>query len=105
MTDWSYGADLTGDGLPDLLVYVGDRLLLYPGEAKGGRPLAGRALWSFPVSGAPKREQRNGEDAEGPGPERERALEILELPGGDRIAFAKGAQKDGRTVLTFVDRR
>jgi hypothetical protein len=105
VTDWRYGADLTGDGLPDLLVYVGDRLLLYPGEAKGGRPVTGRALWSFQVSGAPKREQRNGEDAEGPGPERERSLEVLELPGGGRIAFAKGAQKDGRTVLTFVERR
>jgi VCBS repeat protein len=103
VTDWRYGADLTGDGLPDLLVYVGDRLLLYPGEAKG-RPVAGRALWSFSVPGAPRREPRNGEDAEGPGPERERSLELLELPGGGRIAFAKGAQKDGRTVLTFVHR-
>ncbi|MFL6262781.1 MAG: FG-GAP repeat domain-containing protein [Thermoanaerobaculia bacterium] len=102
VTDWRYGADLTGDGLPDLLVYVGDRLLLYPGEAKG-RPVAGKALWSFPVSGAPKREQRNEE--EGEGPERERSLEVLELPGGGRIAFARGAQKDGRTVLTFVERR
>lgn len=105
VTDWSYGADLTGDGLPDLLVYVGDRLLLYPGEAKGGRPVSGRALWSFPVSGAPRREQRSDEDAEGPGPERERSLEVLELPGGGKIAFAKGAQGDGRTVLTFVERR
>ncbi|HEY4595861.1 MAG TPA: VCBS repeat-containing protein [Thermoanaerobaculia bacterium] len=105
VTDWSYGADWTGDGLPDLLVYVGDHLLLYPGEAKGSRPLAGKALWSFPVPGAPKREQRNDEDAEGPGPERERSLELLELPGGGKIAFARGAQKDGRTVLTFVERR
>lgn len=105
VTGWRYGADLTGDGLPDLLVYLGDRLLLYPGEAKGSRPLAGRALWSFPVSGAPKREQRNEEDAESPNPELERFLEVLELPGGGRIAYARGAQKDGRTVLTFVERR
>ena len=105
VTDWRYGADLTGDGLPDLLVYVGDRLLLYPGEAKGSRPVSGKALWSFPVPGAPKRERRNDEEGEGPGPERERALELLELPGGGRIAFARGAQKDGRTVLTFVERR
>ncbi len=104
VTDWRYGADLTGDGLPDLLVYVGDRLLLYPGMVKGS-PVAGRALWSFPVSGAPKRETRNDDDVEGPGPERERSLEVLELPGGGKIAYAKGAQKDGRTVLTFVERR
>lgn len=105
VTDWRYGVDWTGDGLPDLLVYVGDRLLLYPGEAKGPRPLSGRALWSFPVSGAPKKERGNEDESEGPGPERERSLEVLELPGGGRIAFARGAQKDGRTVLTFVERR
>ena len=105
VTDWRYGADLTGDGTPDLLAYVGDHLFLYPGDPKGARPLSGRPLWSFPVPGAPKKEKRNDEEAEGPGPERERSLEVLELPGGGRIAFARGAQKDGRTVLTFVERR
>ncbi len=103
VTDWRYGADLTGDGVPDLLVYAGDHLLLYPGDARGWLP--GKALWSFPVPGAPKREQRSDEDVGGPGPERERSLEVLELPRGGRIAYAKGAQGDGRTVLTFVERR
>ena len=107
VTDWSYGADLTGDGVPDLLVYLGDRLFLYPGEPKGSRPLAARALWSFPVPGAPKKDSRGDEDeiGEGQGPDRERFLEALDLPGGGRIAIARGAQKDGRTVLTFVERR
>ncbi|HEY4589997.1 MAG TPA: hypothetical protein VII86_12260, partial [Thermoanaerobaculia bacterium] len=91
--------------LPDLLVYLGDRLFLYPGEPKGSRPLTARALWSFPVSGAPKREQRDDDGTEGPGPERERHLEVLDLPGGGRIAIAQGAQKDGRTVLTLVARK
>jgi hypothetical protein len=105
VTDWLYGADLTGDGLPDLLVFVGDRLLLYPGE-KGGRPLAGKALWSFPVSGAPKREARGGDDeGEGSRPESARFLELLDLPGGGKIAAVRGAQKDGRTVLTLVERK
>jgi hypothetical protein len=103
-TDWLYGADWTGDGLPDLLVYAGDRLLLYPGEVKGGRPLSGRALWSFPVSGAPKRESR-GDDENVEGASAERFLAMLELPGGGRIALARGAQKDGRTVLTLMERR
>jgi hypothetical protein len=105
-TDWLYGPDLTGDGAPDLLVYAGDHLLLYPGEPKGSRPLAGRPLWSFPVPGAPKKNQEEndgeGGDRDGPG---ERELEVLDLPGGGRIALARGAQKDGRTVLTFVERR
>ncbi|MFL6194579.1 MAG: FG-GAP repeat domain-containing protein [Thermoanaerobaculia bacterium] len=110
-TDWLYGPDLTGDGVPDLLVYVGDRLLLYPGDAKGSRPLAGRPLWSFAVSGAPKKEQRKDDDEDqGPSgdetlnPERDRAVESLELPGGGRITYARGAQADGRTVLTLVRR-
>jgi hypothetical protein len=107
-TDWSFGADLTGDGWPDLLVYAGDHLLLYPGDPKGSRPLAGRPLWSFPVPGAPKKDKKETEDEgsrEAPGPERERVLQVLELPGGGRIALAQGAQGDGRTVLTFVARR
>ena len=62
-TDWLYGPDLTGDGAPDLLVLVGDHLLLYPGDPKGSRPLAGRPLWSFPVSGAPKRNQQGDDEA------------------------------------------
>ena len=107
-TDWYYGADLTGDGTPDLLVYVGDHLLLYPGDPKGSRPLAGRPLWSFPVPGAPKQDRKGEEDetgGEAPGPQRERLLQVLELPGGGRIVLAQGAQGDGRTVLTFVARR
>jgi hypothetical protein len=113
VTDWLYGPDLDGDGAPDLLVYVGDRLLLYPGDPKGSRPLAGRPLWSFAVSGAPKKDAKGGDGeggdgggggGEAPGREREHALEILELPGGGRIALAQGAQADGRTVLTVIAR-
>jgi hypothetical protein len=106
-TDWLYGADLTGDGTPDFLVYVGDHLFLYPGDPKGARPLAGRPLWSFPVPGAPKKNQQDNDDEAPPDGEtlRDRDLRVLELPGGGRIALARGAQKDGRTVLTFVERR
>jgi hypothetical protein len=108
-TDWLYGPSLAGDGAPAFLVYAGDHLLFYPGDPKGSRPLAGRPLWSFPIPGAPKKDKKGGsaEDVEGqaPGPERERFLEVLDLPGGGRIALARGAQGDGRTVITFVARR
>lgn len=107
-TDWLYGWDLTGDGIPDFLVYAGDHLLLYPGDPKGSRPLAGRPLWSFPIPGAPKQDKKGDEDelgGEPPGPERERSLEALSLPGGGRIVLARGAQQDGRTVITFVVKR
>jgi hypothetical protein len=103
-TDWLYGPDLNGDGAPDLLVLAGDHLLLYPGDPKGSRPLAGHPLWSFPVSGAPKPDRRDDDEPGDTGP-RERNLEVLDLPGGGRIALARGAQADGRTVLTLVERR
>jgi len=108
-TDWLYGPDLTGDGVPDLLVLVGDRLLLYPGDPKGSRPLAGRPIWAVTVPGAPKPDARGEFDAGGsdqaPSPNRERLITVHELPGGGRVALLRGAQKDGKTVLTVVWRK
>ncbi len=107
-TDWLYGPDLTGDGIPDLLVLAGDRLLLYAGDPKGSRPLAGRPAWVVPVPGAPKPDARDageGRPEEAPGPTRERVLTAHELPGGGRVVLVRGAQKDGKTVLTVVWRK
>jgi hypothetical protein len=103
-TDWIHGPDLTGDGAPDLLVLAGGRLLLFAGDAKGSRPLAGRPYLSIAVAGAPKKERGDGEvEDEAPaGEERERVLEALELAGGGWVVLARGTQQDGRTVLTVV---
>jgi hypothetical protein len=104
-TDWQHGTDFTGDGVPDLLVLVKDRLRLYAGDPKGPRPLSGRPVWSATVPGAPKQEQREEEEMaeeEISGPERERYVMAFSLPGGGRVALARGSQKDGRTVLTVV---
>ena len=107
-SDWLYGTDLTGDGVPDFLVLVKDRLFLYAGDPKGSRPLAGRPLWAVTVAGAPKKDKDNEREAnaeeETSGPERERFLMAFELSGGGQVALAKGVQKDGRTVLTVVRR-
>jgi len=107
-SDWLYGTDLTGDGVPDFLVLVKDRLFLYAGDPKGSRPLSARPLWAVTMAGAPKKDKGNereeGAEEEGPGPERERYLMAFDLPGGGRVALAKGVQKDGRTVLTVVRR-
>jgi len=107
--DWLYGTDLTGDGVPDFLVLVKDRLLLYAGDPKGSRPLAARPVWSVAVSGTPKKdkgdEREEGAEDEAPGPERERFLMAFELAGGGRVALARGVQKDGRSVLTVVSQR
>ena len=94
--------------MPDLLVYAGDHLLLYAGDAKGSRPLSGKPAWSVAVSGAPKKEKGGGggelEDVP-TAPNLERFLYTVELPGGGRAALARGAQKDGRSVLTVVFRK
>lgn len=107
-TDWLYGSDLTGDGVPDLLVLVGDRLLIYPGDPKGSRPLAGRPLWAMAVPGAPKPDARDsGEGGSDQAPDSNLAsvLTVHELPGGGRVALLRGVQKDGKTVLTAVWRK
>ena len=107
-SDWLYGTDLTGDGVPDFLVLVKDRFMLYAGDPKGSRPLAGRPFWAVTMAGAPQKDQGNereesaGEEA--PGPEREHYLMAFELPGGVRVAMAKGASRDGKTMLTVVRR-
>jgi hypothetical protein len=103
-TDWLYGTDLTADGVPDLLVMVKGRLLLYAGDAAGSRPLAGRPVWSVTVAGAPQKDRRESGEEEAPDFERERFLSAFNLPGGERIALARGVQQDGRTVLTVVRR-
>jgi hypothetical protein len=108
--DWLYGPDLTADGVPDFLVYVKDRLLLYAGDAKGSRPLAGRPVWSVKITGAPKKEDQRDEDEggpddEAPGPDRQRLVQSFELPGGGRAVFAQGFQKDGKSVLTVIFRK
>lgn len=112
-TDWLYGPDLTGDNVPDFLLYVKDRLLLYPGDPKGSRPLAGRPAWSVAVPGAPKKESRDDDDNESLdegdrqdiGPDRSRWLLGFDLPGGGRVVLAQGVQKDGKSVVTVVWRR
>ncbi|HKI02609.1 MAG TPA: hypothetical protein VKK31_11560 [Thermoanaerobaculia bacterium] len=109
-SDWLYGPDLTADGVPDFLVYVKDRLLLYAGDPKGGRPLAGKPVWAVKVPGAPTKTGKEGNDEEGPGeeapgPDRERLVQAFDLPGGGRVVFAQGFQKDGKSVLTVVSRK
>jgi hypothetical protein len=104
-SDWLYTTDLTADGVPDLLVLIKDRLRLYPGDAKGSRPVAGQPLWSVPVAGVPKKDgEREPETGDAPDAdeERERFLEALNLPGGGWVVLARGVQRDGRTVLTVV---
>lgn len=109
--DWHYGQDLTGDGTPDLLLFVKDRLFLYPGDPKGARPLLGRPAWSATVTGAPKKEvevevgENPDPDRQDTGPDRSRFLMGFDLPGGGRTVLAQGFQKDGKSVLTVVWKR
>lgn len=47
---WSYEHDLTGDGLPDLVIVGDDLLTIHPGRA-AGKPVVKQALWAIPGSG------------------------------------------------------
>jgi hypothetical protein len=107
-TDWLYGTDLTGDTVPDFLVYVKDRLFLYAGDPKGSRPLAGKPTWALKVTGAPtKKDDRGNDEGSGDEPrsERESFLQAFDLPGGGKVVLARGLQKDGKSVLTAFFRK
>ena len=72
-SDWFYGADFNGDGVPDLLVRErkGHRLLLYPGIPRAYR-VADRPSWSFalPVPPPPPGAAKPAAKAEDDGDDR-----------------------------------
>jgi len=117
-SDWFYGADFTGDGLPDLLVRDGQgRLLLYPGVAKAYR-LADRPSWSFhlPVPPPPPRAAKGKakEDDDGDGddhparpavPPAARLANLVDLRGdGHPTLFLAIPDAQGRTQIVAVRR-
>lgn len=100
-SDWFYGADFTGDGVPDLVVRDDQsRLLLYPGLAKAYR-LADRPSWSFhlPVPPPPprsaKRKTKEGDDG-GSGNDQP---PVPALPLGARLADLVDLRGDGHPTL------
>lgn len=55
--DWQFGTDLTGDGLPDFVLFTEGRLEIYAGEPPGRRRLVERQpRWSFPGADIPRRD-------------------------------------------------
>jgi hypothetical protein len=101
-TDWLYGPDLSGDGVPDLALLTGNRLQVYAGDPKGSRPLAGKPLRSIPIPGAPKRDDDDDPEVGDDGSVRERFLQAVEIPGGGRAILVRGIAKDGKTALTVL---
>jgi hypothetical protein len=107
---WRYGADLTGDGLPDLLARRdGWTLALYAGRARG-RPVETRPAWTLPVPREPVDAGAEGggeaelDDARvevtlGPDGETVRAL-----PGGTRVLAALDLDGDGRREILLYQR-
>lgn len=101
-TDWLYGQDLSGDGVPDLALLTGNRLQIYAGDPKGSRPLSGKPTRSIAIPGAPKRDDNDDPDVGDDGPVRERFLQAVPLPGGGRAILVRGAANDGKTALTVL---
>jgi hypothetical protein len=104
-TAWFYGADFTGDGVPDLLVRDDQgRLLLYPGLAKAYR-LAERPAWSFhlPVPPPPPRpaKRKTKEDDDGDGDTDDHPPRPTAPPAA-RLAHLVDLRGDGRPTLFLV---
>jgi hypothetical protein len=118
-SDWFYGADFTGDGVPDLLVRDDQgHLLLYPGLAKAYR-LADRPSWSFhlPVPPPPPRsaKPKTKEDDDGDGgddhppvpnpPLAARLTDLVDLRGdGHPTLVLAIPDAQGRTQIVAVRR-
>lgn len=95
--DWFYGADLSGDGIPDLLVRSQGRLLLYPAVGRTYR-LAERPSWSFslsaPPGGAPAADRQKDETQ----------TEVRVQVGGERQGTSVATVR-GDTIGDLVDLR
>jgi VCBS repeat protein len=113
-SDWFYGADFTGDGVPDLLVRDDQsRLLLYPGLAKAYR-LADRPSWSFHLPVPPPAKRKTKEDDDGdsddhpPGPAAPPAVrlaDLVDLRGdGHPTLFLAIPDAQGRSQVVAVRR-
>lgn len=86
---WRYGADLTGDGLPDLLSLRDGRFLELRAGSGGRRPVEGRPVWSVPA-GAP---EEPGEE------EDENRVEVRAGSDGGGIRVTRG----GPRILGVAD--
>jgi hypothetical protein len=108
--DWHWGTDLSGDGIPDLLVLAGDRLHLYPGTREG-RPVASRPDWSIPLGGRKKSE----EDKERPGDDEDdepgsqfgspRSLDLADVTGDGLEEVLLRVEGEGESSALVVVRR
>jgi len=100
-SDWFYGADFTGDGLPDLMVRDDqDRLLLYPGVAKAYR-LADRPSWSFhlPVPPPPPRSAKGKAKEDDDGDDGDDRPARPAVPAAARLANLVDLRGDGHSTL------
>jgi hypothetical protein len=104
--DWHWGADLSGDGVPDLLVMAGGQLHLYPGDAKG-RPVAPRPAWSLPLGGKKESDEDDeDDDADGePGPSLTHSLDLADVTDdGVEEILVRTEGEGGRSALVVVRR-
>ncbi|HSL83923.1 MAG TPA: hypothetical protein VLF66_14200 [Thermoanaerobaculia bacterium] len=86
---WWYGADLTGDGLPDLLSLRDGRFLELRAGSRGRRPVEGRPAWSVPAA-APEEPGEEGD---------EHRVEVRAGSDGGGVRVTRG----GRRILGVAD--
>ncbi|HSK74965.1 MAG TPA: VCBS repeat-containing protein [Thermoanaerobaculia bacterium] len=112
--DWDFGSDLSGDGVPDLLVLADGKLHLYPGE-RDGRPVASRAAWSVAVGKSRKDKEKEKDEDDTPGRRDDneadfalatsRSLDVVDLDGDGIQEIAVRAEGEKNRSVLYVLRK
>lgn len=105
--DFRFGADLTGDGVPDLAVLADGKASAYAGEPMG-KVLASRPLWSVAVAGLAKKEGSGARKDDDFDPEivEDRSLAVFDLDGDGRAeVVVRGEPMGGKTAVTVIRTR
>jgi len=103
---WSWGADLSGDGVPDLVTFGAEAVAVYPG-AKQGRVVAKRPSWEIPLPSPPEGVDGDeggseGRDENGPPSPSLRDLTAVDLDGDGRpevLRILPGPGGTGRVIV------
>ena len=93
--EWSYGDDVTGDGVPDLVAASRGRLLVFPGVEHRKLVVAKKVRWAFELSAVPAAGARPS-----PSPSARRAARSTTTPTASRISTTAAKTDRGWSIST-----
>jgi hypothetical protein len=99
--DFHFGADVSGDRVPDLVAVANGKLLAWEGETQG-RAVAARPFLSVAVPALKQQDGPRDDDFDAAVPD-ERPLAVFDLDGDGRAeAVVRGELKDGKSTLMVL---